>query len=73
MISLKEISAIKARKQEIAEAIAVLQAEDAELDTTLRVLARFGGLFPSASPSAPANGSVPPKPKLGPPRPEGTP
>jgi hypothetical protein len=73
MISLKEISAIKARKQEIAEAIAVLQAEDAELDTTLRVLARFGGLFPPASPSPPVNGSDPPKPKLGPPRPEGTP
>lgn len=72
MISLKEIGAINARKQEIAEAIAALQAEDAELDITLRVLARFGGLFPAEVPAS-ANGSDPPKPKLGPPRPEGTP
>ena len=70
MISTEELNAINVRKQEIAEAIAALQAEDAELDIALKVLARFGGLFP---PSAPANGSDPPKPKLGPPRPEGTP
>lgn len=73
MISSEEIGAINARKQEIAEAIAALQAEDAELDIALKVLARFGGLFPPAAPAISANGSDPPKPKLGPPRPAGTP
>ena len=73
MISIDEIHAINTRKQEIAEAIAVLQTEDVELDIALKVLARFGGLFPPAQQAAPANGSGPSKPKLGPPRPEGTP
>jgi hypothetical protein len=71
MISLEEINAINTRKQEIADAIAALQAEDAELDIALKVLARFGGLFPPKT--AAGSGSDPPKPKLGPPRPEGTP
>jgi hypothetical protein len=71
MIATEEIQAINTRKQEIAEAIAALQAEDQELDIALKVLARFGGLY---APQAAANGSDPPtKPKLGPPRPEGTP
>jgi hypothetical protein len=72
MSSIEEIQAIHARKKEIADAIAMLQAEDAELDITLKVLARFGGPFPWNTPVA-ANGSTPHKPKLGPPRPEGTP
>ncbi len=68
MISTDETHAIQARKREIAEAIAELQAEDKELDIALKVKARFSGLQPP-----PQNGHDPAKPKLGPPRPEGTP
>lgn len=66
MSKLSQIEAIEARKKEITQEIDRLQQEVDELDTALRVLKRFADTTPDNTGGAS-------KPKLGPPRPEGTP
>jgi hypothetical protein len=75
MNQTSNVDAVIARRKKIAEEAAKLQdqlsrlkAEDAELETALRVLARFGQVTLVAKDlTIGGNG------KLGPPRPEGTP
>jgi hypothetical protein len=62
MSDINHIDSIERRRQEIAAEIAKLQAEADELDITLRVLKRFS-----------PDGSSKAEPRLGPPRPAGTP
>jgi hypothetical protein len=62
-----EIDAVLARRQEIAAQIEQLRAEDAELEVAIRVLKRFSKIAKTG------NGQASLTPKLGPPRPDGTP
>jgi hypothetical protein len=68
MTSTNEILAIQNRQREIAAEMEALRAEAEELETTLRVLRRYGVVA-----VAKMNGEQSPETKLGPARPEGTP
>lgn len=62
-----ELDTMLKRRKEIAAEVEKLKAEDSEIETALRVFSRYGGK------PIPATDGLLSAPKLGPPRPDGTP